>query len=52
VFVDDKPVVIAFTDSKQREEYDNASEEKKLEMEKELRVDMWSSNKEKKGFEA
>ena len=44
LFVDDKPVVIAFTDSKQREEYDNASEEKKLEMEKELRVDMFGNN--------
>ena len=41
---DDKPVVIAFNDSSQREEYENASEEKKLEMEKELRVDVWGKN--------
>jgi hypothetical protein len=44
LFVDDKPVVIAFTDSKQREEYESASTEKQLEMEKELRVDMWGNN--------
>ena len=45
-------VVIAFNDSSQREEYNEASDERKAEMEKELRVDMWSSNKEKKGFDA
>ena len=44
LFVDDKPVVIAFTDSKQREEYESASTEKQLEMEKELRVDMWGNS--------
>ena len=44
LFVDDKPVVIAFTDSKQREEYESASTEKQLEMEKELRVDLWGNN--------
>ena len=44
LFIDDAPVVIAFNDSVQRQEYENASEEKKLEMEKELRVDMWGKN--------
>ena len=44
LFIDDKPVVIAFTDSKQREEYESASTEKQLEMEKELRVDMWGNS--------
>ena len=44
LFVDDKPVVIAFSDSKQREEYNNADEGRKAEMEKELRVDMWGNN--------
>ena len=43
LFVDDKPVVIAFTDSSQREEYNNADEVRKAEMEQELRVDMFSS---------
>ena len=52
LFIKDKPVVIAFNDSSQREEYNEASDERKAEMEKELRVDMWSSNKEKKGFDA
>ena len=52
LFIDDKPVVIAFNDSSQREEYNEATDERKAEMEKELRVDMWSSNKEKKGFDA
>tara|TARA_B100000989_G_scaffold250320_1_gene198076 strand:+ start:471 stop:671 length:201 start_codon:yes stop_codon:yes gene_type:complete len=42
LFIDDAPVVIAFSDSKQREEYENASDERKAEMEKELRVDVWS----------
>ena len=37
---DDKPVVIAFNDSSQREEYNNADELRKAEMEKELRVDI------------
>ena len=40
MFVDDKPVVIAFNDSSQREEYNNADEVRKAEMEKELRVDI------------
>jgi hypothetical protein len=44
LFIDDKPVVIAFSDSKQREEYESASTEKQREMEKELRVDMWGNN--------
>ena len=44
LFIDEPPVVIAFNDSAQREEYENASEEKKLEMEKELRVDVWGNN--------
>ena len=49
---DDKPVVIAFNDSNQRAEYNEATDERKAEMEQELRVDMFGSNKEKKGFEA
>ena len=40
LFIDDAPVVIAFSDSKQREEYENASDECKAEMEKELRGDV------------
>ena len=40
LFIDDKPVVIAFNDSSQREEYNNADEVRKAEMEKELRVDI------------
>ena len=44
LFIDEPPVVIAFNDSAQREEYENASGEKKLEMEKELRVDMFGNN--------
>jgi len=44
LFIDDKPVVIAFTDSKQRAEYNNADEIRKSEMEKELRVDMFGNN--------
>ena len=52
LFIQDKPTVIAFNDSSQREEYNNADEGRKAEMEQELRVDMWSSNKEEKGFEA
>ena len=48
LFIDDKPVVIAFNDSSQREEYENASKDKKLEMEKELRVDIFNN----KGFDA
>ena len=39
---DDKPVVIAFNNSEEREEYNNADEIRKAEMEKELRVDVWS----------
>ena len=52
LFIDEKPVVIAFKNSEQREEYDNATEERKAQMEDELRVDMFGNNKEKKGFEA
>ena len=44
LFVDDKPVVIAFTSTEQREEYDNADEVRKAEMEQELRVDMFGNN--------
>ena len=44
LFIDDKPVVIAFNDSSQREEYNSASTERKQEMEKELRVDMWGNS--------
>ena len=41
---DDKPVVIASSDSKQRAEYESASTERQREMEKELRVDMWGNS--------
>ena len=44
LFIDDKPVVIAFNDSSQREEYNKADEVRKAEMEKELRVDVWGNN--------
>ena len=52
LFIDDKPVVIAFNSSDEREAYMKADEKRKAEMEQDLRVDLWSSNKEKKGFEA
>ncbi len=39
---DDKPVVIAFKNSEERAEYNEADEIRKAEMEKELRVDVWS----------
>ena len=41
---DDKPVVIAFTSTEQREEYNQADEIRKAEMEQELRVDMFGNN--------
>ena len=41
---DDKPVVIAFNNSEQREEYNQADEIRKAEMEQELRVDVWGNN--------
>ena len=44
LFIDEKPVVIAFTSTEQREEYDNADDIRKAEMEKELRVDMFGKN--------
>ena len=44
LFIDEKPVVIAFKSSDQRQEYDNATEERKAEMEDELRVDMFGNN--------
>ena len=44
LFVDDKPVVIAFTSTEQREEYNQADEKRKAEMEQELRVDMFGNN--------
>ena len=44
LFVEDKPVVIAFTSREQREEYDNADEIRKAEMEKELAVNMFGNN--------
>ena len=43
---DDKPVVIAFNNSEEREEYNNADEIRKAEMEQELRVDMFGDNAE------
>lgn len=44
LFIQDKPVVIAFTSSEQRAEYNDADEVRKAEMEKELRVDMFGNN--------
>jgi Flp pilus assembly CpaF family ATPase len=44
LFIDDKPVVIAFTSTEQREEYNQADEIRKAEMEQELRVDMFGKN--------
>ena len=44
LFIDDKPVVIAFTSTEQREEYNQADEIRKAEMEQELRVDMFGNN--------
>ena len=44
VIGDDKPVVIAFTSTEQREEYNQADEIRKAEMEQELRVDMFGNN--------
>ena len=44
LFIDDKPVVIAFNNSEQRAEYNEADEVRKAEMEKELRVDMFGNN--------
>ena len=46
LFIQDKPVVIAFKNSEQREEYDKADEIRKAEMEQELRIDMFGSNAE------
>ena len=44
LFIQDKPVVIAFNNSEQRAEYNDADEVRKAEMEKELRVDMFGNN--------
>ena len=44
LFIDEKPVVIAFTSTEQREEYNQADEIRKAEMEQELRVDMFGNN--------
>ena len=44
LFIDDKPVVIAFNNAEQREEYNQADEIRKAEMEQELRVDMFGNN--------
>ena len=46
LFIQDKPVVIAFNNAEQREEYNQADEYRKAEMEQELRVDMFGSNAE------
>ena len=46
LFIQDKPVVIAFNNAEQREEYNQADEIRKAEMEQELRVDMFGSNAE------
>ena len=42
LFIQDKPVVIAFNNSEERAEYNEADAIRKAEMEKELRVDVWS----------
>jgi hypothetical protein len=44
LFIDDAPVVIAFNNSEERAEYNEADEIRKAEMEKELRVDVWGNN--------
>ena len=44
LFLDEPPVVIAFNDSKQREQYENATEQEQEEMEKTLKVDVWGNN--------
>ena len=44
LFIQDKPVVIAFNNSEERAEYNEATEERKAEMEQELRVDMFGNN--------
>lgn len=44
LFVNEKPVVIAFTSSEQRAEYNQADDSRKAEMEQELRVDMFGNN--------
>ena len=44
LFVQDKPVVIAFNSSEQRAEYNDADEIRKAEMEKELAVNMFGNN--------
>ena len=42
LFIDEPPVVIAFNNAEERAEYNEADEIRKAEMEKELRVDVWS----------
>ena len=46
LFIDDLPKVISFNTSEEREEYDNATEERKREMERELQVNMFGNNAE------
>ena len=46
LFIEEKPVVIAFNNSEQRAEYNEADEVRKAEMEQELRIDMFGSNTE------
>ena len=46
LFIEEKPVVIAFNNSEQRAEYNEADEVRKAEMEQELRIDMFGSNAE------
>ena len=44
LFISDKPTVIAFNSSEERAEYNEADPQRKAEMEKELRVDVWGNN--------
>ena len=46
LFIEEKPVVIAFNNSEQRAEYNEADEVRKAEMEQELRIDMFGNNAE------
>ena len=46
LFIDDKPVVIAFNNAEERAEYNEADDTRKAEMEQELRIDMFGNNAE------
>ena len=48
LFIEDKPVVIAFDSTEQRKEYNTSLPEKQKEIESKLRVDIFNN----KGFDA